>query len=283
MRMKLIGTIGFVLLTCFTMYAQGIQDIDATGQKGKFYVYWGWNRAWFTTSDLNMKGVDYDFKLHNVVASDRPSSFNFNAYFNPGKVSTPQFNFRLGYFINDHYSLSFGMDHMKYVLVQNQTVKISGRIDHGETKYNGLYDQDDIVIAADLLSYEHTDGLNYPNIEIRRHDKLFNSKSFSLSTIEGFGLGALLPRTDSKFLQNERHNKYHLAGYGLSGVIGLQLGFLKHFFIQSELKGGFINLPDVRTTNSKSDKASQHFLFAQWNYTLGANFNLSKRYKRKAK
>jgi hypothetical protein len=38
------------------------------------------------------------------------------------QMTIPQTNFRMGYFISDHYSLA-GVDHMKYVLTQNQTVE----------------------------------------------------------------------------------------------------------------------------------------------------------------
>jgi hypothetical protein len=281
MRTKLIGTFGLLLLVSVRLFSQQTQSIEVARQKGKFYVNWGWNRAWYANSDISLKGVDYNFTLNEVVARDRPSSFGLKNYFNPENFSTPQFNFRIGFFINDHYSLSIGMDHMKYVLVRDQSTTISGYINHEDSRHNGDYHHNKIVVALDLLAYEHTDGLNYMNIELRRHDKVWDLKSFRFSLIEGVGLGALMPRTDATLLEMDRHNKYHLAGYGLNGLLGLQLGFLRHFFIQSELKGGYMNMPDVRTTNSKSDKASQHFLFAQWNYTLGAKFDLLKKYTKK--
>jgi hypothetical protein len=33
-------------------------------------------------------------------------------YINPVKMTIPQTNFRIGYFINDHYSIALGVDHM---------------------------------------------------------------------------------------------------------------------------------------------------------------------------
>jgi hypothetical protein len=40
-------------------------------------------------------------------------------------MTIPQTNFRIGYFINDHYSIALGVDHMKYV-AQNQVANITG-------------------------------------------------------------------------------------------------------------------------------------------------------------
>jgi hypothetical protein len=34
------------------------------------------------------------------------------------KMTHSQTNFRIGYFINDHYSIALGVDHMKYVMAK---------------------------------------------------------------------------------------------------------------------------------------------------------------------
>ena len=52
--------------------------------------------------------------------------------------------------------------------------------------------------------------------------------------------------------------------------------FFELFFIQSELIGGYANLPSVRTTMSTADKASHDFLFGQVNFVFGATFRIGK-------
>jgi hypothetical protein len=107
------------------------------------------------------------------------------------KMTIPQTNFRMGYFISDHYSLAIGVDHMKYVLTQNQTARISGTIAAG-TPMMGFIPNDPIVITEDFLMYEHTDGLNYVNTEFSRHDdissilKLKNTDKIQVNLTEGF-------------------------------------------------------------------------------------------------
>ena len=61
--------------------------------------------------------------------------------------------------------------------------------------------------------------------------------------------------------------------------MGLNLTYNNWLFIQTELKGGYINMPDIRTTKNKADNASQHFFFTQFNFELGANINLHKKSK----
>lgn len=267
----------------FNSFSQGMSNIiqPNRGNKGKMYIFWGWNRAHFTHSDIRFKSNNYHFTLKNVVAYDRQTPFAFDPYFHPTKLSIPQTNLRIGYFISEHYNISLGIDHMKYVMEQNQKVKINGKINVAGVKYDGIYNNNDIVLTEDFLTFEHTDGLNYLNLAISRVDNLFDFnklriKHIDMSLTEGVGIGALMPRTNTELLNNKRYDQYHLAGYGLDAKIGLNILFYKHFFVQSELKGGYINMPDIRTTESKSDKAAQHFFYVQNNIVFGALFRLTK-------
>ena len=64
-------------------------------------------------------------------------------------------------------------------------------------------------------------------------------------------------------LGKERHDDFHVSGFGVSAKAGINLTFFKHYFIQAEMKGGYINMNDIRTTKDPADRASQHFLFLQ--------------------
>lgn len=265
-----------LLLVSLPGFSQSLNHQTAKSRKGEFYAYWGWNRGAFTKSDIHFAGDNYDFLLKDVVAKDRQSPFDGNLYLNPGSATIPQYNFRLGYFFNDHYNVSFGIDHMKYVMQGNQVVKISGSIDSTGTKYDGTYTDDDITLSNDFLTFEHTDGLNFINFDIRRFDALFVWKHFNINLTEGVGAGMLYPRTNTKLLGGARYDEFHVSGYGLSGMVGLNFEFYNHFFIQTELKGGYINMPDIRTTMDPADGASQDFFFGQMNIVFGANFRFGK-------
>ncbi|MDP5101904.1 MAG: hypothetical protein NWQ09_11305, partial [Nonlabens sp.] len=57
-------------------------------------------------------------------------------------------------------------------------------------------------------------------------------------------------------------------------VAGLNLQVFKYFCVQTEFKGGYINMPDIRTTQFATDSASQDFLFRQVNLVYGVRFNI---------
>ncbi len=252
------------------------QQKDRSQLKGKFFSYWGWNRGLFTNSNIHFKGDNYKFTLHQAKALDKQSPFNFDVYFNPLKLSIPQYNFRLGYYITNKYNISIGQDHMKYVVTQNQIARISGDINNGSA-YDGIYNNDNIKLTKDFLQLEHTDGLNYANIALGRTDliKSVYEGKVKLNLVENFGLGLLVPRTDATLLNYKRHDKFHLAGYGTNLMLGANITLWDVFFIQSEFKGGFINLPWIRTTFDKADSAKQNFFFFQRNILFGFIFNLN--------
>ena len=41
-------------------------------EKGNFFGYWGYNRAFYTKSDIYFIGSGYDFHLDGSVAKDNP-------------------------------------------------------------------------------------------------------------------------------------------------------------------------------------------------------------------
>lgn len=50
-----------------------------------------------------------------MAAKDKPKSYHID-YLNRARMTIPQTNLRLGYFINDHYAITIRFDHMRYCL-----------------------------------------------------------------------------------------------------------------------------------------------------------------------
>jgi len=284
MRLLLI----FSLFLSTFGHSQEVLETSKTSKKGSFYFYWGWNKSAYTKSDITFTGDNYNFTLYDVVADDRQSPFSANIYLNPANITIPQYNMRIGYFFNDKYNISFGVDHMKYVMRSSrnpnlaQWVTISGTIENSGTAYDGVYDHTPFQIKPDFLLFEHTDGLNYLNFELRRQDLLYTYKKLNLNSIIGAGSGALLPKTNATLLNNERNDAFHLAGFGTGLMVGLNVEFFNRFYIQTEAKVGYINMPDIRTTKFESDKAKQAFSYIEADIIFGVNFNTKARKFRKS-
>ncbi|WP_322550754.1 hypothetical protein [Flavobacterium psychraquaticum] len=276
----LMVVLTFCVFSQYTFSQETVENPEkyTAHNKGKFYVYWGGNRENFSKSDIRFKGTDYDFTLYDVEAHDKPKGWHLD-YINPARMTIPQTNLRIGYFINDHYNISIGVDHMKYVMYNDRRVQYSGAYPNA-----GSYGENpvgnELTLTEDFLLFEHTDGLNYVNTEIARVDdisSLFglpNTDMFQINTVGGLGVGLLYPKTNTTLLGKDRHDDFHISGYGLSAKAGLNFTFLKHFFIQTELKGGYINMNDIKTTKSSADSASQEFWFLQRIITVGGIFRI---------
>jgi len=270
-------TVLILLLVSVKMVAQE-PIVEEITNKGKFYVYWGWNRGTYSDSDIRFKGENYDFTLSDVTANDRPTKFGLNPYFRLDRITIPQTNYRIGYFFKENYTVSIGVDHMKYVMNADQNVLINGTINTGST-YDKVYNNEVIKLVEEFLTFEHTDGLNYINAEVKRFDDFsyllgLNSKNLQINVTEGIGAGFLFPKSNTTLLNKERYDDFHIAGWGISASVGLNITFLKHFFIQSDVKAGYINMSDIRTTKNTADTASQSFSFIENTLVFGGKFRL---------
>jgi len=283
MKKNLTLVLAFLTITSF---AQTENQVDLPIQKekytahnkGKFFFYWGGNRAYYSTSDIRFTGADYDFTLNDVKAHDRPKGYHID-FINPSRMTIPQTNFRMGYFFNDHYNISVGVDHMKYVMQQDKVVNFTGNYPN-EGTFGESLPGNQVLLTEKFLTFEHTDGLNYINSEITRVDdiskwlNLPNTDKFQINLSEGLGAGFLLPKTNTKLFTKERHDEFHLSGFGVSAKAGLTFTFFKHYFIQTELKTGYIEMNDIRTTFDSADKAQQNFWFFQNMIAFGGIFKI---------
>jgi len=297
---KLLNKVFIIMLLLFST-AMFAQKADTTMhfksdykifQKGKFYINWGYNRAWYHTSDIHFTGQGHDFVLYNVVAKDRPSKFSSD-YVSLKYWSTPQFNFRFGYYISDKYSISAGWDHMKYVATDSQMVRMYGYLDPTKvsdplmktnmqnlnTKYapDGLYNNIEVQMTpGDFIHYEHTDGLNYASVDLERHDVLWQPSKqgkFGISLLTAIGAGAIVPRTDSHLFGSGRNHYWNIAGWGTSARAGLQINFTKVIYLESDFKIGYLEMINVHTSNHYNiDKAQQHIVFYETLAQLGFRF-----------
>ncbi|WP_308990867.1 hypothetical protein QLS71_012450 [Mariniflexile litorale] len=283
MKLKPILGITFFLLS-LNIIAQNLEPVKyTTSNKGKFFVSWGGNRESFSRSDIHFKGEDYDFVIKDASAHDKPKGWHVD-YINPSRMTIPQTNVKVGYFISDHYTVSLGVDHMKYVMNRNRNETVDGFINlpvtESGSEYNGTYNNEYFFVSEDFLKFEHTNGLNYVYAEFARYDdisKLFNlpnTDKFQINITEGAAGGILYPKTNTTLLQKDRYDEFHLAGYGISLHAGLNFTFFKHFFLQLDMKGGYIDMPDIRTTSNTAESASQHFMYLQRVIAFGGIFKI---------
>ena len=258
-----------VLLTFFLQ--AGVQAQEDAARQKKWSVSWGWNRAAFSNSDIHFWGSNHDFTLKGVQAADRPGEVSltsfFDTYVNPMNMTLPQTNLRVGYQYSSDIAIALNLDHMKYVMAQDQIAPISGAI-------LGVIQSGTKVLADNWLTYEHTDGLNIISLEIEKQRPVDwfggdrRAKLFALA-----GLGVVIPKSNVKMglIDQARNDEFHLAGYSLHAGAGLEIDLYKELFLRTTYKLGYVNLPDV-LTSARGDKAAQSFMYNELMAVLGWRF-----------
>lgn len=269
MRAIVHGLLFLVLIIpACAVRAQGPRTVQL---RHRALASWGYNRAQYSVSNIHFEGPGYDFILHDVAASDQPKPFSLGTYLDPADMTLPQYNYRAGWFLNDHWCFSIGMDHMKYVVRQGQSVRITGTIsDERSQRYAGS-EAHNVSLTEDFLIYEHTDGLNLVSADAEHYDRLWDSRSgrHALFLTEAAFLGPVIPRTDVRLFGEGINNRFHLAGYGAGAQVGCLAVFWDHIFVRAAVKGGYIELPDVLTTGTSNDRAMQRFWFVEEYAVLG--------------
>jgi len=258
--------------SCVTSFAQEKKH------NYEFYFHWGYNRSYYTDSDIHVKGGDdFDFTLHDVKAKDYPERFNTEAYFNPAKFTIPQFNFRVGITIDKKWSLSGGWDHLKYVVKREQLAAITGRIGAVGGFAAGDYSGDKVPLNYGFFQMEHTDGLNFIHANIDRYYTVFEKTWFKAQVDVGAGTGPVCPWTDTRLFGNfYRNPSIHFAGWGFSVNASPRFVLWNRFFFEHMFRVGHIQLWDIMIVRDKYT-ASQKINYFERNITAGFIFPLNAR------
>ncbi|WP_369856424.1 hypothetical protein [Candidatus Thalassolituus haligoni] len=263
-----------ILLMASSCYSAASEA--AMRSQGDWYGYWGWNNATYSDSDIHFEGDDYDFTLHNVSAKDHQTQFSiaqiFHSYLNPGRITIPQYNWRFGYFVQDNWSVSLGWDHMKYVMVQDQTVSMTGTNDR-----NGFEKTDpaaeDVVLTEDFLTYEHTDGFNQISLETEAYLPVWqHGADMDIALFAGAGAGIMYPKSNVKLMSGDRNDEWHVAGYSTLVKIGVEANVWQGLFVRFIGKYGYVNMNDVLTSHDSSDKARQKIYYDEYIGAIGYRF-----------
>jgi hypothetical protein len=252
---------------------------EITKKEDNWYFMWGYNRAGFDKSDIafsgDVNGTNYNFTLQDVDAHDAPGNFDVS-YFTSTQYTVPQYTYRFGYYLDESHVISFGMDHMKYVMDDNQVVPISGNtIDSkGATKTHTIGDTNGTgtqLLSPDFLKFEHTDGLNYFSADLETYSPFWKSKSgtFKLLTMYGMGAGIVIPKTNITLFDGKKYDEFALAGYGVSAKVAVQLDITNDYFIRLTLKKGYLDLQQMRTGESTNSIAKQGIDFNEIAFYAG--------------
>lgn len=245
-----------------------LRNSSASKTKGTLYITWGYNRDFYSNSDIhfeNHTGDNYDFTLHALKAHDRSGFEDILRT----ELSIPQYMYRLGYYFNDKHDLGIeiNFDHAKYVMDNNQVAHLTGQI-------RGVAYDKDTLVSPDFLKFEHTNGANFLMVNGLKRHNLFATqhKNFSIATVLKVGLGIVIPKTDVTLFGERYDNCFHVAGYILGADAGIRMEFFKYSFLEASFKSAYANYNKVLTV--RSGQASHSFFVQELLLGIGFQFPL---------
>ena len=209
-----------------------------------------------------------DFTIHKATAHDKG---DFDAiYKKPKEISIPQYNYRIGFYLNRKHtkSIELNFDHTKYVVTDRQNVRVTGTID-------GQYvDADSVLNPITFLHFEHTDGANWLHLNYVSQHTLLKTSSLSrplITAVWKLGAGINIPRTDFTWRGDRLNNHFHIAGYNISAEAGIRLYALPRIFFELTGKTGFVKYVNAlaNTNENKGNRVTHSFGYLESIVTLG--------------
>jgi hypothetical protein len=178
----------------------------------EWYFSWGYNKEFWSNTDIHVSqpGLGNDFTIHDVQGQDELQQL--------GDIFTtslfgPQYNFRIGRFINDSFGVELNFDHTKYTTIVGQTANVTGGI--GGTPVNGPYQLTNAFFSEVLHN-----GANHLMINGVYRSPLVEklNETSSLAFIGKAGAGVMLPHTTDTILGNTNNvgDKTFSNSFGLT-------------------------------------------------------------------
>src|SRR5215207_1123055 len=129
----------------------------------EIFFSWGYNGDHYAKSDLRIEqpGLGNDFTLVGVKARDSKPWGNILGH----SVFVPQYNVRGGIFFNERWGIELALDHMKWIVRQDQSVAIEGTLPRRSAV-------GPITITPEFLRYQLNNGANPIFINVVRRLRL---------------------------------------------------------------------------------------------------------------
>jgi hypothetical protein len=208
-----------------------VQPRTKTSTSGReFFASWGYNGDSYTTSDLhiNQRSLDNDFTLVAVRARDSKSWTKLFSH----SLFVPQYNLRAGMFFNDKWGVEVALDHMKWIVRQDQRVHITGTL-------NGAAVDREITLTPDVLRYQLNNGANPIFFNVIRRVQLTGEpgRTGHVSFLAKAGGGFAVPHTENVLFgePNEKGFQF-LHGWDVDGGVAVRLHMFRRLYAEFEEK-----------------------------------------------
>ena len=234
---------------------------DTSGRE--FFFSWGYNGDGYSNSDIHFSqpSLGNDFTLVDVSIRD---SKTWTDLFNHS-LFVPQYDVRFGVFFNEKWGLEVALDHMKWIVREDQQVRITGTL-------NGSPVDGQITLTKDVLRYQLNNGANPIFFNLMRRFRLAGTRGHTgyFTLLAKAGGGFAVPHTENTLFGQPNDKGFQpFIGWDLDAGVAGRIHFYRWLYFEAEQKFVYARYHDVkvdRGTARHSVKASE------FTFNFGAAF-----------
>lgn len=244
-------TLLFICSTLLSATQSQAQIKDYVGQKGKVYLSWGYNKEWYTRSNIHIKqeslGNDYTFE--SVSAKDHPGWMGDEHNLFQQPISIPQYNYRLGYWFKDNWAAEINFDHTKYIVNQGQMLHIKGTINNLPV--------DEQRVNNNIIKWQLNNGANFFlfNLVHRVQIPKMQFRNFNVSLLLKGGVGFMVPHVENTIMGQSNKPAFQFGGFDIGAEAALRFTFFKYAYLEYCNKALYANYFGLKVYEGKARQA----------------------------
>ena len=197
----------------------------------EYFISWGYNGDSYTKSDLHIRqpALGNDFTYVNVQIRD---SKGWTDGLFAHALTVPQYNFRFGMFFNEKWGFEVALDHIKWIVKEDQTVRMTGTL-------NGATVDTDVALTEDVLRYQLNNGANPVSINLIRRIHLTGEpgRFGRLVFLGKAGGGFAIPHTENTLFGQPNDKGFQpFHGWNLDAAAAVRLDLWKGLYFEFEEK-----------------------------------------------
>jgi hypothetical protein len=225
------------------------QNTDYAGKKGQLYFSWGYNKEWYTQSNIHVRqealGNDYTFR--NVIGKDKPGWNEKSVFKQP--ITIPQYSYRLGYWFNDDWAFEINFDHTKFQVEQQQLLHLQGKMN--------FLPVDTYLINRGNLLWQLNNGANFFLFNIVRRYQVprMQYKNFNVSLLMKAGIGFVYPHVENTIFGNSNDKGFQFGGWDIGVEAALRFTFFKYAYLEYCNKAVYARYTNLKIYEGRSKQA----------------------------
>jgi hypothetical protein len=256
----------FVCISPFLSFGQN----GKVKRKHEIYFSWGYNAEWYTRSNVYVSQPE----LGNNYSFDNISGHDHRGWdygiFNKA-ISIPQYNYRLGYVINEEKGLGFeiNFDHTKYIFA-DQNARLTGT-------FNKLRVDTTIAFNAQNGFYYYlNNGANFLLFNLVKRMPIYRLRNGNLKIdfAAKAGIGPVIPHVQNSFFGEANDPHFQLGGWNLGVEGALKVTFFKYVYLEYSNKLDYARYSGLQIYKGT---ARQAFGTYEMILSLGLDFPVGKR------